>query len=913
MSKFSNKLKARLKSSHQLSPNLQVDTGWVRAALQCIEKGDELQDSTNYTEKELQGSTCWEKDLIDQMKDTSLACQDETLKVLNCGHEHSNFDLSPKCASQKFWETGSLECKIPDGFYSVIPSTVLKGRFKTIPTFGQLKELAVDTELDILLVDSREDKNLAKLKEFIVALVGGSKTNSVQVVKDIAEVVADFYGGPLLEAGTYKGSADEDVQVNDNFDVQLLGQVTRGLCRPRAILFKYLADAVGLKTRIFLGLQLEEVPSTFLICSNPNKHLSTVVDVNGVEFLVDVMRYPGHLRPFSVKSLVSYHTSGPGDSDSADYDSCDSPLEPNSPLYGSMERIDCESPSHSEPDLTSAWWQQRRKKALSADHGSPEPPYNGGYVQRRYIVDGVRSSPSSPEHSQTSFRSFRPLGSEEGNISSSPEYPVFRARAPSKLSGSRQHIGEDVDGTCFSSPENSPQHQRLLGKNSTLFFRRRTTPSFKSGDSGRIPHSLSCDVRRVRKRSTLEISDNVVRVVRAMNEVMKQSQSEARWTEDERKKISHEVLYQERHGESKQASGHMEERHSSAHANKDSPANDWCLSANDGTTNSSGYPENTSFEASSERTSECDFRQMELPAKVAALNYPDNSPAQKAMLSSLDVLQRHTLMPYAEWNIDFSELRIGIRVGIGSFGEVFRGIWRGTEVAIKLMLEQDLTKENTEDFCNEIRLLSRLRHPNVILFLGACTKPPHLSLVTEYMHMGSLYHLVHLSGQGKKLSWRRRFKMLRDICRGMMCVHRMNIIHRDLKSANCLVDKHWSVKICDFGLSRITTGVPIQESTVAGTPEWMAPELLRNEPVTDKCDIFSLGVIMWELCTLKRPWEGFQPMQVVSAVVHDNARLQVPDGLLGKLVTDCWAEVPAARPSYDEILTRLHECEFLQN
>jgi serine/threonine protein kinase len=150
----------------------------------------------------------------------------------------------------------------------------------------------------------------------------------------------------------------------------------------------------------------------------------------------------------------------------------------------------------------------------------------------------------------------------------------------------------------------------------------------------------------------------------------------------------------------------------------------------------------------------------------------------------------------------------------------------------------------------------------VILFLGACIKPPHLSMVTEYMHMGSLYRLIHTSGQGKKFSWRRRLKMLRDICRGMMCVQRMKIVHLDLKSANCLVDKHWAVKICDFGLSRIVTGSTVSNYAAVGTPEWTAPELLRNEPVSEKCDVFSLGVIIWELSTLKRPWEGLQPAQV---------------------------------------------------
>lgn len=100
------------------------------------------------------------------------------------------------------------------------------------------------------------------------------------------------------------------------------------------------------------------------------------------------------------------------------------------------------------------------------------------------------------------------------------------------------------------------------------------------------------------------------------------------------------------------------------------------------------------------------------------------------------------------------------------------------------------------------------------------------------------------------------------VCRGLMCIHRMKIVHRDLKSANCLVNKHWTVKICDFGLSRLMTESPMRDSSSAGTPEWMAPELIRNEPFTEKCDIFSLGVIMWELCTLSRPWEGVPPERV---------------------------------------------------
>ncbi|RLM79444.1 Serine/threonine-protein kinase [Panicum miliaceum] len=145
--------------------------------------------------------------------------------------------------------------------------------------------------------------------------------------------------------------------------------------------------------------------------------------------------------------------------------------------------------------------------------------------------------------------------------------------------------------------------------------------------------------------------------------------------------------------------------------------------------------------------------------------------------------------------------------------------------------------------------------------------------------------------------------------KGLMCMHRLKIVHRDLKSANCLVNKYWTVKICDFGLSQIMSDSAMNDNSSAGTPEWMAPELIRNEPFTEKCDIFSFGVIMWELCTLSRPWEGIPPVQIVYSVANDGARLEIPEGPLGSLIADCWAE-PERRPSCQEILTRLLDCEY---
>ncbi|KAG5402412.1 hypothetical protein IGI04_017019 [Brassica rapa subsp. trilocularis] len=281
----------------------------------------------------------------------------------------------------------------------------------------------------------------------------------------------------------------------------------------------------------------------------------------------------------------------------------------------------------------------------------------------------------------------------------------------------------------------------------------------------------------------------------------------------------------------------------------------------------------------------------------------------KEVLAS-PMFQNKPLLPNEECIIDFSTLILRkTRVGFGCSAEVFRGTWNETEVAVKIFKDQAVTVENIKDFCNEIFILSRIQHPNVIMFHGACVKPRQLALVTEYVEKGSLYHLLHKTDGIKNLSWRKKINILHDICRGLMCIHGMGIVHRDLKSGNCLLCNDGTVKICDFGLSVMMEGTTTLNDIVpAGTPEWVAPETTRNEPLSKKCDIYSFGVIMWELCTLTKPWEGVPQAKVLN-IVAKGARLDIPEGPLAKLIEACWSEVPEQRPRCEEILTYLATCE----
>lgn len=261
-------------------------------------------------------------------------------------------------------------------------------------------------------------------------------------------------------------------------------------------------------------------------------------------------------------------------------------------------------------------------------------------------------------------------------------------------------------------------------------------------------------------------------------------------------------------------------------------------------------------------------------------------------------------------DIPWSDLVIKEKIGAGSFGTVHRADWNGSDVAVKILMEQDFHVERFKEFLREVTIMRRLRHPNIVLFMGAVTQPPNLSIVTEYLSRGSLYRLLHKPGAKEMLDERRRLSMAYDVAKGMNYLHRRNppIVHRDLKSPNLLVDKKYTVKVCDFGLSRLKANTFLSSKSAAGTPEWMAPEVLRDEPSNEKSDVYSFGVILWELATLQQPWCNLNPAQVVAAVGFKHKRLEIPRDLnpqVASIIEACWANEAWKRPSFNNIMELL--------
>ncbi|XP_074263665.1 serine/threonine-protein kinase CTR1 [Silene latifolia] len=264
-----------------------------------------------------------------------------------------------------------------------------------------------------------------------------------------------------------------------------------------------------------------------------------------------------------------------------------------------------------------------------------------------------------------------------------------------------------------------------------------------------------------------------------------------------------------------------------------------------------------------------------------------------------------------DWlEICWDDLHLKERVGAGSFGTVHRAEWHGSDVAVKVLTVQDFADDQLKEFLREVAIMKRVRHPNVVLFMGAVTKRPHLSIVTEYLPRGSLYRLLHRPASGEVLDQRRRLRMALDVAKGINYLHCLSppVVHWDLKSPNLLVDKNWTVKVCDFGLSRFKAHTFLSSKSVAGTPEWMAPEFLRGEPSNEKSDVYSFGVILWELVTMQQPWNGLSPAQVVGAVAFQNRRLAIPANtspVLASLIEACWADDASQRPSFRSIVETL--------
>ncbi|GMJ13484.1 high leaf temperature 1 [Hibiscus trionum] len=263
-----------------------------------------------------------------------------------------------------------------------------------------------------------------------------------------------------------------------------------------------------------------------------------------------------------------------------------------------------------------------------------------------------------------------------------------------------------------------------------------------------------------------------------------------------------------------------------------------------------------------------------------------------------------------EWSADMSQLLIGNKFASGRHSRIYRGIYKQMDVAIKI-ISQPEEDENLaifleKQFISEVALLFHLRHPNIITFVAACKKPPVFCIITEYLAGGSLRKYLHQQ-EPYSVPLDLTLKLALDIARGMQFLHSQGILHRDLKSENLLLGEDMCVKVADFGISCLESQCGSAKG-FTGTYRWMAPEMIKEKHHTKKVDVYSFGIVLWELLTALTPFDNMTPEQAAFAVCQKNARPPLPSSCppaFSHLINRCWSGNPEKRPQFDEIVSIL--------
>ncbi|XP_052187547.1 integrin-linked protein kinase 1 isoform X2 [Diospyros lotus] len=271
-----------------------------------------------------------------------------------------------------------------------------------------------------------------------------------------------------------------------------------------------------------------------------------------------------------------------------------------------------------------------------------------------------------------------------------------------------------------------------------------------------------------------------------------------------------------------------------------------------------------------------------------------------------------------DWEVDPSELDFSSSsvIGKGSFGEILKASWRGTPVAVKRILPK-LSDDRLviQDFRHEVNLLVKLRHPNIVQFLGAVTDRKPLMLITEYLRGGDLHQYLKDKGALNTLT---AINFALDIARGMAYLHNEPnvIIHRDLKPRNVLLVNSSAdhLKVGDFGLSKL---IKVQNSHdvykmtgETGSYRYMAPEVFSHRKYDKKVDVFSFAMILYEMLEGDPPFSHFEPYEAAKHVAEGQRPTFRARGYISELrvlIERCWAADMNRRPSFLEILARLEK------
>ncbi|KAL9230381.1 hypothetical protein vseg_005743 [Gypsophila vaccaria] len=814
-----------------------------------------------------------------EVEDDECDCQIKAAKQLSLACSPSvpdNHRLS-EFISLKYWNYNVVqyEEKVVDGFYDVYAIASNSMSQGAMPLLIDLQAISIldDVEYEVVLVNRSIDSQLQQLENKVYALsvecrVLGDGLFLNGLIQRLASLVVDRMGGPVSDAASIMKRwrlRTNQLRASLNSIVLPLGCLDVGLSRHRALLFKVLADRIDLPCMLVKGS---------LYTGTDEGAVNLIKFEDGSEYIIDLMGAPGTLIPSEVPSSLLLDTAlearGLSDSSAA--------VNNLSLVFDKMIRLDGRIPAISgAPNVYGTDLQNTASVKAQAEIEQDTAVRSDLTETCKYAIEkpsklqfsGYDCSPSAVEEASLA---------QEKKVKDVSKYVISAAKDP--------EFAQKLHAVLLESGA-SPPADLFVNMNPDILG-RKTFLDLVQPMGHEILHSKA-SYNKEDYRSNYDMPLLIQPAVLPLNCYDNKQEQALDNLADHQLQLDFNPASSPRRN---QEDGFVISEAGRITAADDSSCGIDCH-------------DRFFFQGSKGKL----FNQTE-GSEDSSLK-PCLSPSNdNSETLSIDSCERAGPMlgEFAEWEIPWEDLQIGERIGIGSFGEVYRADWNGTEVAVKKFLVQDLTSDVLVQIKCEAEMMIRLRHPNVVLFMGAVTRPPNLSILTEFLPRGSLYRLLHRSGT--LIVEKKRMKMALDVARGMNYLHTSHptIVHRDLKSPNLLVDKNWVVKVCDFGLSRLKHHTFLSSNSTAGTPEWMAPEVLRNEPANEKCDVYSFGVILWELATLCVPWTGLNPMQVVGAVGFQNRRLEIPesvDPMVAQIIRDCWENDPRSRPSFSQLIPRL--------
>ncbi|XP_029286447.1 megakaryocyte-associated tyrosine-protein kinase isoform X2 [Cottoperca gobio] len=251
------------------------------------------------------------------------------------------------------------------------------------------------------------------------------------------------------------------------------------------------------------------------------------------------------------------------------------------------------------------------------------------------------------------------------------------------------------------------------------------------------------------------------------------------------------------------------------------------------------------------------------------------------------------------WLLDITKLKLGKNIGEGEFGAVHEGHYMGQRVAVKT-IKCDVT---AQAFLQETTVMTKLQHKNLVRLLGVILHKG-LHIVTELMTKGNLVNFLRTRGRSVVHSVQLlRFAL--DVCEGMEYLESKKLIHRDLAARNVLVSDDSVAKVSDFGLTKVDS----KESDNAKLPvKWTAPEALKKEKFSTKSDVWSYGVLLWEIFSYGRQPYPKMSLKEVKEKVEGGYRMQAPDDCppgVYSLMRMCWEPEPRRRPAFHKLREKL--------